>query len=275
MNAIRSTLLYFWLWATGVPVGIMAWLVARFVSGERVYRLCRPWAFVVKLGGQMILGMRTRGSGQQHLPDGPAVLLVKHQSTWESLILPTLLSRSPCFVFKRQIARIPFFGPALVRMNAIVIDRERRTAAYATLLREGEQLLAQGRYIVIYPEGTRIPRGQRGTYQSGGARLAIGAGVPIVPVAVASARCWIPGWTKRPGVVDISFGPPISSVGKRPQQLTQEAADWIEAEMRRIDPEAYPADDAPNGAAASPGTDMTTAAPALLSPSSEPEPGVH
>ncbi|MDR2991157.1 MAG: 1-acyl-sn-glycerol-3-phosphate acyltransferase [Burkholderiaceae bacterium] len=242
MNALRSVLLYLWWSVTVVPWAVAAMLASVFVRGTPLYRFCTAWLTVALPGARAIMGISTRVTGQQHVPEGPAVFLVKHQSAWETLVLPRFVPQPLSFVLKRQILFIPFFGWTLGRLDMIHIDRDRRTAAYVRVLRQGQRFLAQGNGVVMFPEGTRMPRGAHGTYQSGGARLAIGAGVPVVPVAVASARCWPKGWIKRPGVVDISFGPPIASDGKRPEQLTREAADWIEAEMRRIDPQAYPAE---------------------------------
>jgi 1-acyl-sn-glycerol-3-phosphate acyltransferase len=244
MNALRSALLYLWWSVTVVPWAVAAMLASVFVRGTPLYRFCTAWLTVALPGARAIMGISTRVTGQQHVPDGPAVFLVKHQSAWETLVLPRFVPQPLSYVFKREILFIPFFGWTLGRLDMIHIDRDRRAAAYVRVLRQGQQFLAQGNGVVMFPEGTRVRRGERGAYQSGGARLAIGAGVPVVPVAAASARCWSRGWIKRPGVVDISFGPPIASAGKRPDQLTREAADWIEAEMRRIDPQAYPANQA-------------------------------
>jgi 1-acyl-sn-glycerol-3-phosphate acyltransferase len=92
----------------------------------------------------------------------------------------------------------------------------------------------------MFPEGTRMARGEKGTYQTAGTRLAVDTGAPVIPIAVASARCWPrKGFIKSPGVVDVSIGPPIASVGREPKALMREVEAWIEAEMRRIDPEAY------------------------------------
>jgi 1-acyl-sn-glycerol-3-phosphate acyltransferase len=244
MNALRSVLLYLWWTVMVIPWAIAAILLSVFMRSTPLYRFCAGWLTVALPGAQLIMGIRTHATGRQQVPPGPVVFLVKHQSYWETLVLPRFVPQPLSYVFKREILFIPFFGWTLGRLDMIHIDRGRRTAAYARVLRQGERFLAQGNGVVMFPEGTRVPRGQRGVYQSGGARLAIGAGVPVVPVAVASARCWPKGWIKRPGVVDISFGPPIASSGKRPEQLIGEAADWIETEMRRIDPQAYPADEA-------------------------------
>jgi 1-acyl-sn-glycerol-3-phosphate acyltransferase len=94
--------------------------------------------------------------------------------------------------------------------------------------------------VIMFPEGTRSARGAQGVYKSGATRLAIANGVPVVPIAVDSARCWPRKsfWLK-PGVVTISIGKPISPEGREPEEMMREVEAWIEAAMRRLDPEAY------------------------------------
>ncbi len=109
--------------------------------------------------------------------------------------------------------------------------------------------MSQGTWVIMFPEGTRIDRGQKGVYKSGGTRLAIETGVPVIPIAVTSAKCWPrKAFIKKPGVVDFSIGKPIDSIGRKPDELMREVEAWIEGEMHRLDPEAY----AGTGAAAAP-----------------------
>jgi len=170
----------------------------------------------------------------------PAVLLVKHQSTWETFVMPTLMPHPLAYVFKKERLRVPFFGWAMARMDMIHIDRGQRSQAFAKVVTQGQRLMGDGVWVIMFPEGTRIPRGQVGQYKTGGTRLAIEAGVPVIPIAVTSAKCWpTRAFIKTPGVVDISIGPPIDSTGRTPDELMQEVQTWIEAEMRRLDPEAY------------------------------------
>jgi 1-acyl-sn-glycerol-3-phosphate acyltransferase len=145
-------------------------------------------------------------------------------------------------VFKRELLWIPFFGWAIGRMDMIHIDRSRRTEAWAKVLAQGKQLMAQGNWVIMFPEGTRAKRGQKGEYKSGASRLAITTGTPIVPIAVTSARCWPrKSWLLRPGLIEVSIGRPIPVAGRRPDELMREVETWIETEMQRLDPEAYPA----------------------------------
>jgi 1-acyl-sn-glycerol-3-phosphate acyltransferase len=122
----------------------------------------------------------------------------------------------------------------------IHIDRSQGRDAFESVVQQGQRKLDEGRWIIMFPEGTRIPRGRRGKYKSGGSRLAIRTAAPVIPLAVNSAACWPKRpWIKRPGLITVSIGPPIASDGLSPDQLSTEVEHWIEAEMRRIDPDAY------------------------------------
>jgi 1-acyl-sn-glycerol-3-phosphate acyltransferase len=135
---------------------------------------------------------------------------------------------------------VPFFGWAIGLLDMIHIDRSQRAKAFGKVVEQGQKLLAQGTWVIMFPEGTRIPRGERGNYKSGGARLAIATGAPVIPIAVTSAKCWPrKAFIKFPGVVDVSIGAPIDSEGRDADELTREVEHWIESEMRRLDPEAY------------------------------------
>lgn len=244
MNAIRSALHLLWMALTVIPWASFVVLVAPLVGKRRLYRICVGWLATAVGGGRWILGIENRVHGLEHLPQDPqagAVLLAKHQSTWETFVLPTIMPHPLAYVFKRELLSIPFFGWAIGRLDMIHIDRGQRIEAFHKVVEQGRRLLGQGVWVIMFPEGTRIPRGEKGTYQSSGARLALECGVPVIPIAITSARCWPrKAWIKRPGVVDISIGAPIASVGRKPHELMREVEAWIEAEMLRLDPEAYP-----------------------------------
>ena len=244
MNLIRSLLHLLWMALTVIPWATGVVLLAPFVGKPRLYRICRAWLDLTVRAGRWILGIENRVSGLQHLPPDPAagaVLLVKHQSAWETFCMPPLMPHPLAYVFKRELLSIPFFGWAIGRLDMIHIDRGQRIEAFHKVVEQGRRLLGQGVWVIMFPEGTRIPRGEKGSYQSSGARLAVECGVPIIPVAVTSARCWPrKAFVKRPGVVDISIGPPIVTTGRKPHELMREVEAWIEAEMLRLDPEAYP-----------------------------------
>jgi len=127
------------------------------------------------------------------------------------------------------------------RLDMVHIDRSRRTEAWNRVAEQGRRLFSEGVWVIMFPEGTRTPRGEQGSYKTGASRLAVATGVPIVPIAVASARCWPrKSFLLRPGVIPVSIGRPIPSAGRDPEELMREVETWIEAEMRRLDPQAYP-----------------------------------
>jgi 1-acyl-sn-glycerol-3-phosphate acyltransferase len=243
MNLIRSALHVLWLIITVIPWALFVVVFSNFASSTRIYWWCAGWLRLAVNSGTFILGIHNRVTGMENLPQGakdPAVLLVKHQSTWETFVMPALMPHPLAYVFKKELLQVPFFGWAMARMDMIHIDRGQRSQAFGKVVTQGTRLMSEGVWVIMFPEGTRIPRGQVGQYKTGGTRLAIEAGVPVIPIAVTSAKCWpTKAFIKKPGVVDISIGKPIASVGREPEELMQEVQNWIEAEMRRLDPEAY------------------------------------
>jgi 1-acyl-sn-glycerol-3-phosphate acyltransferase len=243
MAFLRSVLHLLWMAVSVVPVAIVLLVSSIFIRGVPLYRIAVFWLACAMHGLRVICGVRWRVTGMEHLPVGttaPAILLVKHQSTLETFLMPLLMPHPLAYVFKRELLYIPFFGWAMGRLDMIHIDRSQRAQAFNKVVAQGKHLLAQGIWIIMFPEGTRIPRGQAGTYKSGGTRLAVETGAPVIPVAVSSAKCWPrKAFIKRPGVIDVSIGRPIPSQGRQPEELMREVEAWIEGEMRRLDPEAY------------------------------------
>ena len=243
MAFVRSVLHMLWMAVTVVPWALAVLIAAPFLNSTQIYWMCAGWLRWAVKGGQLILGIRNRVTGFENLPVGsqdPAILLLKHQSTWETFCMPTLMPHPLAYVFKKELLYVPFFGWAMARMDMIHIDRSKRAQAFSKVVAQGKRLLGQGTWVIMFPEGTRIERGSKGQYKSGGTRLAIETGAPVIPIAVTSAKCWPrKAFIKRPGVVDFSIGKPIPSRGRQPDELMREVEAWIEAEMRRLDPEAY------------------------------------
>ena len=241
-HAVRSALFVLFMAITVIPWALAVLVVSIFVRGNVVYWMCVGWLRTAIWGAKVICGVHARLHGMQNLPDYPVVLLPKHQSTWETFAFPGLMPHPLCYVFKRELLYIPFFGWAMARMDMIHIDRSKRSQAWNLVAEQGRKFMDKGHWIIMFPEGTRAARGGRGVYKAGGTRLAITTGRPVLPVAVTSARCWPrKSFILRPGVIDLSVGQPIESIGREPEDLMREVETWIEAEMRRLDPEAYPA----------------------------------
>jgi len=243
MSLIRSVLHMLWMLVTVVPWALFLLLASLFVRGDPVYWIGAGWLRASVLGARYILGIRTHVTGMENLPVGkksPAILLVKHQSTFETLLMPAMMPHPLAYVFKKELLYIPFFGWSMARMDMIHIDRSQSARAFAKVVAQGKKLLARGVWVIMFPEGTRIARGKKGNYKTGGTRLAVETGAPVIPIAVTSAKCWPrKAFIKHPGVVEVSIGKPIPSAGREPAELMREVEDWIESEMRRLDPEAY------------------------------------
>jgi 1-acyl-sn-glycerol-3-phosphate acyltransferase len=240
LAAFRSALYFLFLVVTIVPWATAAVIYSIFVRGERLYWVCAGWLRLAVWGARVICGVQARVQGYENLPDSPVVMLPKHQSAWETLAFPSLMPHPLCYVFKRELLWIPFFGWAMARMDLIHIDRSKRTEAWTKVAEQGRRFMAQGNWVIMFPEGTRAPRGGQGKYKNGGTRLAVETGRPVLPVAVTSARCWPrKSFVLRPGVIDVSIGKPIPSTGRDADSLMRQVETWIEAEMRRLDPEAY------------------------------------
>ncbi len=237
---LRSIVYLVWQIVTVIPVATAVVLASIFVRGDRLYWMCVFWLRLVVWGARTICGIRTRVIGFENVPDSPVILCPKHQSAWETLAFPTLMPHPLSYVFKRELLWVPFFGWAIGRLDMVHIDRSKRNPAWAKVAEQGGRFMAQGNWIIMFPEGTRIPRGQQGIYKSGASRLAVATGTPIMPIAVASARCWPKNsFIKYPGVIDVSIGAPLPAIGREADELMREVETWIEAEMRRIDPQAY------------------------------------
>ncbi len=244
MAMLRSTLHMVFMFITVIPYSLLILLSRLFgAQGDKLYVVAQKWLALSVNSARVIMGVRYQVHGQDNLPVGetsPAILLVKHQSTYETFLMPAIMPHPLAYVFKKELLYVPFFGWAIGSLDMIHIDRSQRAKAFAKVVEQGKALLAKGVWVIMFPEGTRIPRGERGSYKSGGARLAIATGAPVIPVAVTSAKCWPrKAFIKHPGVVAVSIGQPISSVGREADELMREVETWIEAEMHRLDPEAY------------------------------------
>ncbi|HIV72088.1 MAG TPA: 1-acyl-sn-glycerol-3-phosphate acyltransferase [Candidatus Aquabacterium excrementipullorum] len=243
--ALRSLAFGLWMTVTVVPYAVALVLASVVIRGARLYWLAVGWNRMTVWGARAICGIEPRVQGWHHVEEAhakgqPLVICPKHQSAWETFFLSVTMPRPLSYVFKRELLWIPFFGWALARLDMVHIDRSRRTQAARKVAGQGRRMLDRGNWIILFPEGTRGPRGGQLPYKLGAARLAVDTGTPVLPIAVASGRCWPKsGWLLRPGVIDVSVGAPIPVDGRTPQAVMADVEAWIEAEMRRLDPQAY------------------------------------
>jgi 1-acyl-sn-glycerol-3-phosphate acyltransferase len=233
MSTLRS-LLFLLFQVLVTPLYAVAMLATFWMPRIPRYRMARSWCHVNLLGARWICGIRWRVEGLDNVPTTPHIVMSKHSSTWETLSL-NLYFPPLAFIAKKELLSIPFFGWGFALSSPITIDRKAGRDAMDQMIEQGRQRFMQGFWIVVYPEGTRIPVGSHMRYKTGGARLAIGLDVPILPVAHNAGYLWPRGLLgKRPGVITLSIGAPIAPAGRDAGTLTRVVETWIEDEVARL-----------------------------------------
>jgi 1-acyl-sn-glycerol-3-phosphate acyltransferase len=239
MAILRATIYLLFLIVTVIPYAFACVLWSPLPQRWR-YALTAGWPRLAIWGAKIILGIRWQIKGAENFPDGPAIVLSKHQSAWETLFFPAYMPREVCFVYKKELHRVPFFGWGLALLRMIPINRSKGRDAFEQVVRLGQLRLNEGRWPLLFPEGTRIAPGKTGRYKSGGALLAVRTGAGVIPIAHNAGECWPRNaFIKKPGLVTVSIGPVIQSAGLDANTLNQKVQDWIENEMRQLNPERY------------------------------------
>ncbi len=201
---------------------------------------CWTWFCLAWL--KLTCGIRHRIIGLEHLPAEPCIVMCRHESTWETLFLQQLFQPQATLI-KRELLRIPFFGWAFRTLRPIAIDRRQQRRALRTLISEGGKRLADGIWVVLFPEGTRMPAGEIGRFQPGGAALAAATGAPVVVVVHNAGSFWpAHRFRKRPGEITVIVGEPVTTAGAGSKQIQQAVGREFEALMARLP--RPPADDA-------------------------------
>jgi len=236
MTFLRSTLFNLAFMLATVPFSLLV-ILCRPLGFRAAWFWARGWSATVLGLLRLLAGVRLEVEGREHLPDAPCVVMAKHQSALETIAMPLLV---PPFVWvlKRELFYIPVFGWALWALDEIAIRRSNPREALKQVLEQGRRFLKAGRWVVIFPEGSRMPPGETGDYQASGIMLARQAGVGILPMAHNAGTCWPKrGFLKRPGTVRIRFLPfiPADRVHEAPRPaLLARLRDDIEAATREL-----------------------------------------
>lgn len=242
MIAIRSSLFMAWAIAWSIltaPLVVVAALLLRGIWG---YRAGKLWRLGIQAGVEILLGIRPQVIGLENMPAEPCVILAKHQSAWETMTLQdTVPAGAYCvFVLKKELLSIPLLGWGLAAMKMISIDRTAGKDALDQVVTQGRERLQQGFYVIIFPEGTRVPVGQKKRYKGGGAYLATHVGCKVVPIAHDAGELWPrQAFLKKPGTITVSIGPAFDATGLSEAEVNRRAEEWIEDEMHRISPHRY------------------------------------
>lgn len=227
------------IWALGalaitLPYGTVGLGIAALLPYQRRYWFFVSWSYSLQWWTRMVCGIRYEVEGADNIPDTPCVVMCKHQSAWETLALQNWFNPQT-WVLKRELLKLPMIGWALGMLSPIGIDRGARKEAMQQMLEQGRERLAQGRWVIVFPEGTRIPAGRSGNYRRGGAVLAWETGTPVVPVAHNAGEFWPRNsFLKYPGVVRVRIGKPMVSEEPTPEEFLERIRQWIEGNTREI-----------------------------------------
>ncbi len=230
MTWLRSLLFNVWFFAATLGMGLLG-VPVRWFARRHALWVAQSWAGLVLDGAAALCGIRVVVLGREHLPtQGAALIASQHQSAFDTLIWLRLVPRV-AYVFKAELARIPLFGSLLVPAGQIPVDRGASFSAVRSLLRGADRAKADGRQIVIFPEGTRVEPGVEAELRPGIAALAARTGLPVIPVATDSGLLWgRRAFRKRPGVIHIVVGPPIPAGLPQAKLIATLRERWREAE---------------------------------------------
>ncbi len=222
---------------------IMALLVLGAVSSlirplnlrpETRYRCLMWYAPLLVWWGRVSMGIRYRVEGAHNLPVRNSIVVSNHQSAWETMFMASYFKPNSS-VLKRELLDMVLFGKALAMVDPIAIEREKPALALKQLIQQGKQRLQEGRWVIVYPEGTRVAPGAYAEFNPGAVLLAQKTGVDIVPVAHNAGTVWQSDWTRRgPGEITIVIGPPIKVADKTRDELLKEVETWIRATMASL-----------------------------------------
>lgn len=231
VQAFRTFLFYLLLSSSSFFWCILCVFVAPFLPFRARYRfVIQAWCRCATWLAKVVVGIRYEVHGLENIPQQPCVILAKHQSTWETFFLSALFEPLSQVV-KRELLYVPFFGWAMAMLRPIAIDRSNPKAALKQLARQGDERIKQGAWVLIFPEGTRIPPGQIGKFSRGGAALAVNAGLPVLPIAHNAGEFWPKhGWAKFPGTIQVMIGPAMHAEGEGPRaiaELNERAFKWV------------------------------------------------
>lgn len=230
---LRSIVFEMFRFLLTVVFSVISLLTFPFKPRAR-YRIITVWSGLVIALAKHVCGVRYRVVGRENLPTTPSIVLSKHQSAWETLAYQGIFPPQ-VWVLKNSLLKVPFFGWGLAMMSPIAIDRDSGPRALKQTLEQGRSRLADGWWIVIFPEGTRTAPGTRGRYHVGGAWLACQTGAKVVPVAHNAGTVWARNaFVKYPGEIVVSVGPGIDPDGLQPEELNKRVEDWIEREVARL-----------------------------------------
>ena len=233
MVLARSLLFYCGHACAAIIIGPLSLLILPLPFPKRYFIVTRWTAFTL-WWLKITCGIRYRITGLENIPANPGIVMCKHQSAWETMAIQ-LIFVPQVWVLKRELLWIPVYGWGLASLRPIAIDRGSSVKSFFQIIRQGCECLRQGRWVIIYPEGTRVAPGEKGEYLPGGGLLAKKSGADVTPVAHNAGYLWSRNaFIKKPGEITMAIGPTISSKGKSAAEIMQEVESWIEQTAAKL-----------------------------------------
>lgn len=238
MRLLRSLLFLIYLIVSACFCAVLMILLG-FLPYKKRFVAARWWGVGMLWAGRWICGLQYVIEGVENIPNDASVILIKHTTVFE-VYAPAVIFPPQTWVLKRELMWVPIFGWGLFVANPIAINRNAGHRAVTQVIEQGKKHLANGIWVTIFPEGTRVRSGTTRKYGSSGAALAKAAGVKIVPIAHNAGDLWPRrGITKRPGLIRFVIGPSIDPSLQSPKETNLIVQAWIENKMAEISPEAY------------------------------------
>jgi 1-acyl-sn-glycerol-3-phosphate acyltransferase len=209
-------------------------IACSFLPFRRRFVLARFWALVLLAVLRLTCRLDYVIEGRENLPEGNHIALWKHSSSWETIAMAVVFPRQ-VWVLKRELLWIPFVGWGIRQLHAIAIDRKSGSSAVHQVVDQGRSRLAEGDWVIVFPEGTRMAPGQTRKYGVSGALLARETGRFVVPVAHNAGHYWPRrGLFKKSGRIRVVIGKPIVATGMDPREVNEKAQAWIEATIQAL-----------------------------------------
>ena len=232
---LRALLFYFGYTVATVVWGSLGTIFGWLIPYRLRFRLIIGcWTGFCLLWLRWTCGISYRVDGLDKVPDTPCIVLCRHESTWETLFLQQLFWPQATLI-KKELLHIPFFGWAFRTLRPIAIDRSQQRKALRTLIEVGSSRLEEGIWVVLFPEGTRMPADEIGRFQPGGAALASATGAPVLIVAHNAGSFWpAHAFRKRPGEIQVLIGDPVATEGRSTKDIQAECATRFDGLMARL-----------------------------------------
>ncbi len=236
MILLRSLIYFIGLVISTIILALPMFTIGWLLPQKRVGLFANAWGRINLWLLKHICRLDYKVHGwKENFPQQNAIIMAKHQSTWETIALRGILPPQQSWILKRELMWVPVFGWALIPAGTISINRSAGRLALRQIIEQGTRRLRSGAWVVIFPEGTRTAPGERKRYGIGGAMLAEQTGYPIIPIAHNAGIFWRRRDLKKyPGTIQLVIGPPIQSKGRLAADINRDVEEWIESTVASL-----------------------------------------